>query len=476
MNQSIEIVSIASGDPDLLNAKTLRAMKESRRLVLRTARSGIVAWLEDEKIGYSSLDSLYEAAEDFDQLASSIAGRLWEMAGQGPLVYAVPDPVTDRTVKSLSACRPAGANLSVVPGITLSDLYRAAVLPLLPDSDLRIASATDILSGDYDPNGAILITEIDNPILAGDVKLFLSEYMDDEAPVFYLQDPGGVPALIALFELDRQAEMNHLSAVWIPGSDYSGRNHFVLNDLLRIMERLRAPDGCPWDRVQTHQTLRPYLIEEAWECVSAIDGKETGHLADELGDLLFQIVFHASIGEAFDEFTIRDVINSICRKMIHRHPHVFASPGSSTPTTADWEKLKRAETGCKSVLESLNEVSNALPSLKYASKILKKLSLIPACKRDPAAILDEIRRAAGEAGPEGAGADEACIGRILFLYAELCQALNVDSELALHNAAAHSVKQIQAAEKLSLKDGKAIESLTFPELRVYLSRVEGESE
>ena len=447
MSQSIIIVNIASGDPDILNMKTVRAIREGGRLILRTSRTPLVPWLEQEKIAYSSLDDLYNQVEDFDQLASSIADYLWSEAKLSPVVYAVADLMTDSTVSLLFHSRPAAGQITVIPGVGLSDLYHSSARSVLSDSDLRTVSATDFISGSYEPNTSVLITELDNPILAGEVKLRLSSCLDDESKIVYLHHQD-IPDMMMLYELDRLPQIDHLSAVLIPGSGYLERNHFVLQDLIRIMDKLRAPDGCPWDKVQTHLSLRPYMIEEAWECVAAIDQDDPDHLADELGDLLFQIVFNSSIGSDFDEFTIADVINSICRKMIHRHPHVFGDNASSSdaPSVAEWEKLKRSETGSKSVLESLDDVSPALPALKYAAKILKKSSLLTSSGRSTEEILADIRRLNNGFDNDNSFSDETFMGHALLLYAELCFSLNLDGELLLHNAVTKLKKSMQSSE------------------------------
>ena len=448
MSQSIVIVNIASGDPEILNAKTVHAIREGGRLILRTSRTSLVSWLEQEKIAYSSLDDLYDKVDDFDQLSSLIAEFLWSAAALSPVVYAVADWMTDSTVSLLFHSKPADGHLTVIPGVGLSDLYQSSARPVLSGSDLRTVSATAFLSEPYDPNSSVLITELDNPILAGEVKLCLSSYLDDESKVVYLHDQDS-PVIMMLYELDRLSQIDHLSAVLIPGSDYLSRNHFVLQDLLQIMERLRAPDGCPWDRVQTHLSLRPYIIEEAWECVAAIDQNDPDHLAEELGDLLFQIIFHSSIGSDYDEFTMTDVISSICRKMIHRHPHVFgdhASSSDAAPSGAEWEKLKRSETGSKSVPDSLDDVSPGLPALKYAAKILKKSALLTSTGRSTGEILTDIRRLNNSLDKPSSLSDKTFMGNALLLYAELCFSLNLDGELLLHNSVTKYKKSLQSTE------------------------------
>jgi tetrapyrrole methylase family protein/MazG family protein len=129
--------------------------------------------------------------------------------------------------------------------------------------------------------------------------------------------------MIPLYQLDNQKHYDHTAAVFLPGVDYLHRARHTFEDLERIVSRLRAPDGCPWDSVQTHRSLTPYMVEEAWEVVNAIEEDDPDHLADELGDVLFQVFIHASIGKSCGEFTLTDILTDICRKMIHRHPAVF---------------------------------------------------------------------------------------------------------------------------------------------------------
>ena len=368
MKTTLTIVSIGPGDPVLLNRATQDHLLTAAPLILRTAHHSLAAWLDDQEISYTSLDDLYEQSEDFDVLSGRITNRVWQLAaGAKHPVYAVPDLITDRTVDSVYTACPENAEIMAVPGFSYADFYLSRCRGILPAGSVRVLSATEMLSSFYDPGESVLITEIDGEVLAGDLKVFLSSLLDDESEIWLLHESGR-PVNIPLFELDRQKAYNHLTALFLPAVDFMHRSRYSMRDLLRIMELLRAPDGCPWDRIQTHESLQPYMVEEAWESIIAMDEKDPDHMADELGDLLFQIVFHASIGKAYDEFSMDDVISHICAKMISRHPHVF---GQMKMSTADevldrWESIKSAETGHKSVRASLEDVSPALPSLKYA--------------------------------------------------------------------------------------------------------------
>jgi len=146
------------------------------------------------------------------------------------------------------------------------------------------------------------------------------------------------------------------------------KKHFQFSDLLEIVDILRAPDGCPWDRAQTHKDLRNNFIEEAYEACEGIDQENGAILAEELGDVLLQVVFHAGIARDQNEFGMEDVLDGICKKMIRRHPHVFSNEAEKP----DWDELKRKEKGEQSKKDALMGISRALPSLMRCEKILKK--------------------------------------------------------------------------------------------------------
>ena len=473
---TIFIVSIASGDPELLNTKTINTIKHSGHVYLRTDKTPFIEWLNQEKIGYSSFDCIYESADDFETLSVLISKALWAYASESDIVYAVSDLKTDTAVNSLYECRPGDGIISVIPGPGITDVYLSRLCPYLKNTDLRMVTATDYLLSAYDPNISVLISELDNPILTSEVKLSLGTFWDDEDTVVYLHDKDD-PVHIPLYQLDRLNHIDHLSAVFIPASAYQNRQKFVMYDLLCIMDTLRSDNGCPWDRKQTHVSLLPYLIEEAWECAASIEQHDYDHLAEELGDLLFQIVFHASIGKTFDEFSMNDVVSAICMKMIRRHPHVF---NSNVEITSDevvnsWEKLKQEETGHKSLLSSLDDVSAYLPSLKYATKTCKKIRQGEAFRRSDQQIIHDIIREAeqncNDSSPSG-----RTIGKILLFCCELSLNNNFDPELLLHRSVDSLKEKLKLLDSIVKNDGKTLEHLTFEELGVYFKYVEGEIE
>ena len=389
-------------------------------------------------------------------------------------VYAVPDLLTDRSVDELFRHIPESCSEpEIIPGFSYADFYLARCRGLISSGNIRIVSASEFLSSFYDPEQSLLITEVDGAITAGDVKAHLSSLFDEESSVWLIQ-AGGRPVSLPLYELDRKKKYDHMTAVLVPGSDFLHHCRNTIHDLLNIMERLRAPDGCPWDSIQTHESLRPYMVEEAWEAVNAIDDNDPDHLADELGDLLFQIVFHASVGKSFGEFDFVDVVTNICTKMIHRHPHVFGSKHVSSPDEVSdtWEEIKRQETGSRTVSESLNDVSSGLPSLKYAIKVNKKVQQLPSWRRNPADIAEEIRNLSGLLLAADGSLDEKVMGKLLFLCTHLCHRSDRDAEIILHQAVDRFKSAFSRMENDVKSAGKALETLTFEEICLYLNKAE----
>ena len=463
----ITVVSIGPGDPSFLNEITVRTLRDASPLVLRTGRHPLSVWLETEGMAFRTLDHLYETSDDFDALSRAAAEELWSLSGTSPyLVYAVSDVLTDRTVDALFSSRPEGGEVRLVPGFSFADYYLPACRPFFSTADIRICPAASFDGTGLQPSRPLLITELNDEITAGEVKQALAAWIRDEETVMFL--PGDGKALpVPLYELDRQPFYDHLSAVACGPFSYEQRSRKTLEDLMEIMDRLRAPGGCPWDRKQTHQSLEPYVVEEAWEVVGAAEENDPLHLAEELGDLLFQVVFHTSIGKSFDEFTMDDVLSAICQKMIRRHPHVFAPasgagatdaavelPEAGTRITAEqvtdnWDKIKQAETGSKTPLEALKDVSPALPALRYAEKVLRKMKHVPALPDPaPAEITESIRTLAEDLDPALPVSElEKRFAALLFACSRLSAALGLDSEILLHEFTARLIRDCQTLEK-----------------------------
>ena len=218
--------------------------------------------------------------------------------------------------------------------------------------------------------------------------------------------------------------------------------------LLEIMKRLRA--GCPWDRVQTFDTIAPYTIEEAYEVASAIADQDFKALPGELGDLLFQVVFHARMAEEEGRFDFGDVVEAITAKMIRRHPHVFGDENATADAATQkdfWEKLKESERAKAGHTSLLDDVASALPALTRAEKLQRRASSVGFDWNDPKLVLDKIAEEAQEilaAQTQDEREDE--IGDLLFVVANLARHLKVDPEAALRRSNAKFARRFQHIE------------------------------
>ena len=432
MSASITVVSIGPGAPELLTLEAAELLCSGQQLVLRTWRHPVADWLQQHAAAFSTLDALYDDYADFDSLHQAMAERLWQLARKAPLLYAVPQAASDGSVAALIRSKPKSARLRVLPGVTNADSVLAAALHA--EDSISIVPASSLSADRINPSLPLLVTELDSRIQAGNVKMLLSDLYDDTQPVWFCSaDAAGAYHLkqTELWQLDMRKQYDHTSSVLLPAVDYRHRQRRSVYDLRAIMSVLRGENGCPWDRVQTHQSLRPYLLEEAYEAAEAIDSGDDSRLADELGDVLLQIVFHAAVGEAQGSFNLTDISSAICEKMIYRHAHIFGDRSCSTPeeVSDSWEQLKRAEKGLHSTADAMRDIAKALPALIRAQKALKKAGE----NTDASALLPALRKRidALEAALEHKDDPQALIGQLLLDSAALAQCAGIQAEEAL---------------------------------------------
>ena len=238
--------------------------------------------------------------------------------------------------------------------------------------------------------------------------------------------------------------------------------------LLEIMARLRGPGGCPWDRAQTFSTIAPYTIEEAYEVATVIQDGDLKALPGELGDLLFQVVFHARMAEEAGLFDFGDVVAEVTDKMIRRHPHVFGDAEAKSDAASQkdfWEKLKESERATKGHQSLLDDVAAALPALMRAEKLQRRASSIGFDWNNADLVVDKIAEEAREVAQARAHAErEEEIGDLLFVVANLARHLKVDPEAALRAANAKFTRRFKHIEQELAAQGKAPGSASLQEM------------
>ena len=480
MKPTITVVSLGPGDPKLLTLQTAEALRKARCLILRTARHRAAEWLQAECIVYTDFDALYDEFSDFDELHAEMARRLWARAEENAVTFAVIDAQTDGAVRALRSSCPADGKVVILPGVTMADNCLSLLSEKFDQSGrVRILPAMDALESAPDPATPLLVTEIFDRMLACDLKLKLTDLYGDEAEVVLFPTSAKInrkPLVIPLMELDRQRTYDHTVCLYIPAMPLEQRQRYCFDDLLKVMHTLRQ--RCPWDGEQTHESLRKYLLEEAYEAVGAIDEDDMDHLADELGDVLLQIAFHADIAQEVGEFSINDVTSAIVSKLIYRHAHIFGSVHCDTAdeVAKSWEQLKKAEKGLTSQASVLADVSQGLPALMRAAKVQKKAANVGFDWDNALEALPKVHEEADEVLAElQSGRDPGEeLGDLLFSCVNVARLAGQEPEMLLKAATEKFIRRFTAMEKLIISDEKSLEGLTLAEMDVYWNRVKTE--
>ena len=453
-----------------------------------------------------SFDALYEQSETWDSLYADIARQLCATAAEqkgGQILYAVPGHplVGERSVRGLrQLAAEQGLATRLIAGLSFLEPVCVALGVDLMDG-LQVLDATELASigpermaATVIPTRPALVAQLYNRRQASGVKLALGELYPDDWEVQLVRAAGmpGDEAVVSLklYELDRGEHADHLTCLYLPPLD--PLTPLRAPETLRyITERLRAPDGCPWDRKQTHQSLKRYVLEEAYEVADVLDEigptplpdaftpetvpAELGQkLANELGDLLLQVYLHAEVGRQEGLFTLGDVFAEVNAKLIRRHPHVFGDVDAPTAehVLRNWEEIKqreRLESGEDPKAESLlRGIPNNTPALAYAQELQKKAVKTgfewPQVEDILAKVTEEAREV-GEAIESGDTAHQAEeLGDLFFSLVGLARRLHVDAEEIVRAANKKFERRFAGMEALVRAQGRAFESLSREEL------------
>jgi tetrapyrrole methylase family protein / MazG family protein len=474
----IDVVGLGPAGPELITVGAQTLMAGSTALVLRTRRHPSA----DAFPGARSFDHLYDQSETFDQVYRAMVDDLVAEALRGEAVaYAVPGSpmVAERTVVLLRqhpAVVDGRVELVVHASVSFLDLAFARIGADPITAGVRLVDGESFAVDAAGQRGPLLVTQCWSAAVLSDIKLSVEE--SPVEPVTVLHHLGLADERVwevGWDDLDRSVTPDHLTSLWIP--QLSAPVAAELMQLDELVHTLRQ--RCPWDRQQTHGSLARHLLEETHEVLEAIDalaaidaGADTGpgsdvtggdseeqavaHLEEELGDLLFQVYFHATLAAEAGRFTLADVARGIHDKLVSRHPHVFADVVADTPedVATNWESIKKAEKNRSSVTEG---IPAALPSLALAAKLQRKAlavgMVLPSVAEEAVRVADGVAAlSGGDVDPshritdgEGGGADQAAeVGELLFSLSNVARALGIDPETALRTRAARFRSSVEA--------------------------------
>ncbi len=462
----ISIVGLGPGDPELLTRRAWRVLETAGEVFLRTARHPGVEALPSAT--YHNFDDWYDHAEDFDALYRRIATEIVSLGArpQG-VVFAVPGhPLVGETTvfMILDLAKERGIPVSIVDGLSfIEPTLNALKLDCL--NGLQIQDAVDVARLHHpqiNPDIPAILGQVYSNAVASDVKLTLANQFPDEHLVLLIHGAGTAHEeleSLPLYKMDRSQKIGHLTSLYVPPLPQAGS----FERFQEIMAHLRAPEGCPWDRKQTHLSLRKYLIEETYEVLDALDAEDMDALREELGDLMLQIVFHTQIAIESGDFRMPDVLGYIIAKMIARHPHVWGDlkVSGEGEVLTNWETLKKQEREAKGeagqAKSMLDGVPRSLPALIQAHSYQERAARVGFDWSEIQGVLDILREEIAEL--ETAEADEQRfkeLGDVLFSVVNLARWYKIDPEAALRETNRKFARRFHYIEQKAGRDLKEL--------------------
>jgi tetrapyrrole methylase family protein/MazG family protein len=471
MSGGVILLGLGPGEPGLLSKRAAQVLAEADEIYLRTERHPMRDALPPG-LRVHTFDHLYEQAADFEEVYQGIVETILRLGRRpGGVVYAVPgDPmVGEATVQALLARLAAeGTPCEIVHGVSFVEPCLALIgLDFL--DGLYVADAMLLARRahpSFPPDAHVLVGQLHSRHLASEVKLTLMNQYPEEHPIVLLHAAGTCKANkqdLPLFEMDRQESIGAMTTLYIPpmGSPCS------FEAFQETVARLRAPNGCPWDREQTPQSLRPHLMGEAYETLQALDDDDMRALREELGDLLLQIVLQAQIATEGGEFSMTDVLGGINDKIVRRHPHVFGTleAGDVDTVLHRWEELKAGERGDRELEGLLDGVPQALPALSQAQELQSRVARVGFDWPDLEGVRAKIAEELAEVERAKEPAEQAAeVGDVFFAVVNYARWMGVDAESALRQANRRFRRRFALLEQKARAAGRALKDMGIEEL------------
>ncbi len=477
------LLGLGPGSPDHLTREAWSILQTVPEIYLRTAQHPVVPYLPAQ-LTIHSFDNLYETAAGFGEVYEEIITQVLSLAGrpQG-VVYAVPGHpyVAEATAPEIARrASAAGLHVRMVEGLSfLGPTFSA--LQIDPFNQINLVDALELMRvyhPAFPPDQPALIAQVYNAEVASDLKLTLMSVYPDEHPVRLVHAAGTSDLVIEdlpLYEIDRSRRIGLLTCLYLPPLE-TGSSFEALQETIA---HLRAPNGCPWDREQTHLSLRPYLLEETYEVLAALDSEDPDALSEELGDLLIQVGLHAQIASEAGDFTMADVLRYVNHKLVYRHPHVFGDLelADSDEVKVNWDRLKSQERAAKGQHEEsvLTGVSPTLPALAQADAFQARAARLgfdwPEIREVVAKVHEELAEV--EAAPDLVSRS-AEVGDLLFAVVNLARKYGFDAESVLREANDRFRLRFTGIEDRARQLGRPLDTMTLDEMEGLWQEVKKE--
>ncbi|MGJ3197041.1 bifunctional methyltransferase/pyrophosphohydrolase YabN [Peribacillus frigoritolerans] len=481
MNE-ITIIGLGAGDLEQLPLGIYKKLVQMEQCYVRTADHPVIGDLKREGINFTAFDGIYEKHDQFEAVYEEIAETLLDEASNRSVLYAVPGHpmVAEKTVQLLLEKGPAlGIAIKLEGGQSFLDpLFQAVRID--PIEGFQLLDGTDLSPDDLHITQHMIIGQVYDAFSASDVKLTLMEKLPDDYEVYIVTAAGSSQEKVtkcALFELDRQMELSNLTSVYVPPVKDEALRYREFSKLRRVIAELRGPDGCPWDKKQTHESLKKYLIEEAYELIDSIDEGDDEGMVGELGDVLLQVMLHSQIGEDEGMFTIDDVIEGITAKMIRRHPHVFGDVevNGEEDVLVNWQKIKEDEKGgeTKALKSILDGIEKSLPNLLRAEEYQKRAAKVGFDWDEVSEAWKKVREEVQELEEEILSPNrdveriKSELGDLFFALVNISRYYDIQAEEAVYKANQKFHQRFTYIEECIQRADKKFEDYTLEELDSY---------
>lgn len=479
---TITVVGLGPGDPEQISRQAWRLLCAAPKVFLRTGVHPAVASI-DFSGELVTFDDRYLQAASFEEVYQQISEQLLaEVDSRGEVVYAVPgDPtVGEATVTILrEQAKRAGIEFKIVHGVSFIEPCLAA-LNLDALDGLVVEDALTLMDRyhpSFPPDQHVLISQIHSQLIASELKLTLMNQYPAEQPVVLIMAAGTDEQKVekrSLFELDRGFDDSSMACLYLPPLEQAGS----FEAFQELVAHLRSPQGCPWDREQTHLSLRQHMLEEAFEVLEALDSEEPNELEEELGDLMLQLVLQTQIAAEQGEFLMADVLAGIHEKLVRRHPHVFGDVDvEDVPEVlSNWEGIKAAEREDNgSDKSALSGVPKSLPALAQAEEFQSRAARLGFDWPHQSGVLAKIDEEFEEiAAAEDDTARAAEMGDLLFAVVNYARWLGVDPEAALRTANARFRQRFERVEQLAKAEGATMSEYSIEQLEAFWQQAKEE--
>ncbi len=469
LDSCLHVVGLGPGGLDQMTVGNYRLLQNAQKIFVRTSEHPCVQELIATGLVVESFDSIYDTGDSFEEVYEKIVVHLQRYLAQGSeIVYAVPGhpSVAEKTVTMIYSKLSQQHRIIIHPALSFLDGIFAAI-PFDPIEGLMLKNYDALKDSGITGREWLVIPQIYNKMIASNVKLDLMGIYPEDFEVTIIQSLGTVEQVlqvVPLYELDHQ-KFDHLTTVVIPPH----QDVTSLARLQEIMRILRSPGGCPWDQEQTHESLIPYLIEESYEVIEAIENKDMYNLSEELGDLLLQVIFHTQVAAETGNFQLEDVLQGIIAKLIRRHPHVFGKgkAANSSEVIETWEKIKQEEKITQNHQpKGYFSGPKGLPALMLADRTQRKVAKIGFDWPDLSGSWNKIHEELAElecALEHNEGVREE-LGDLLFSIVNLARFLEFDAEEVLRDTVRKFQGRFLKMQELALNSGVIFEELSLEKM------------